>query len=370
MEGEGTSPPIWVLVPASAPVIAALGLVLQSVAWPGGEGGGGVETLIAGHLGNLVELTERVAERASIVEKLFTDRKEARELRAAMLSLLDSMTKPAIPAAYTALFSLDAIDRVARATWCVFDLRGKLEEVVTKGVAREDLVLATLLLRGMGMVEVYRLDGCRWIIGLTALGELVKDALAASQAQCATDLEKVEAMLLSSLPFSTKMRVVYGLMYMHGVDYPAWYSTLRNTVFGYDPKLKIYYYYGIERAALEVLYELALTRRGASERFISETQLLADLLFGYLEAKYGGDKKKLNEVFVVLNKHIRRPHVKEHYEAGAWEALAQTVAKELDEVVMSYRLERMRGLFDKLRAKFEEIEFQFQGLNGLLPGLK
>ena len=366
MEGEGASQRIWALIPASAPIIATLGLVL-SATWPGGEGGEGVETLIAGHLGNLVELTERVAERVSIVGKLFTDGKEAGELRTAMLSLLDSMTKPAIPPEYTVLFSRDAVERVARATWCVFDLRGKLEEVAAKGFAREDLVLATLLLRGMGVVEVFRLDGCRWIIGLTALGELVRSALATLQAPCATDLEKVEAMLLSSLPFSTKMRVVYGLMYMHGLDYPAWYSTVRSKVFGYDPKLKIYYYYGMEKAALEALYELALTRKGASERFVSETQLLADLLSGYLDLdKYGGKKERLNEVFVALNRHIRQPNVKENYEAGAWEALAPGVAKELDEVLRLYRLERMRPLFDNLRDKFKDIEFQFHGLNGLL----
>jgi len=90
-----------------------------------------------------------------------------------------------------------------------------------------------------------------------------------------------------------------------------------------------------------------------------KTQLLVKVLTGYLaQEKYGGDKAKLNDVFIALNYYLRYPHSdKFTYEAGAWEALAASKPRELDEIVETYELKEIRGLFEKLRRNYTVIEY-------------
>jgi hypothetical protein len=337
-------------------------------------------------LGYLIEV-ENNEKRISALEKLLTKEKIAIRMRKAIITLLTSIDKRPILPEYTVVYSLESIKKITNDKSAMFSLSKKRREEIAKKasaasseekkkpkqkkskkakkelVKEGDIALATSILRGLGLIEVFP-RGNSWVAGLTVLGNIVKDYVASSRI---SDSKKIEALILTSFPFSTKMRVVYGLHYMYGPDYAGFYATLKDKLFTYDPHRKIRYYDGVERLGLEILYELVMTMGGGSRMYISETQLLVKMLTGYLaQRKYGGDKAKLNDVFITLNYYLRYPHSNKFtYEAGAWEALAASKPRELDEIVETYGLKEIRGLFEKLKQYYTVIEHQLRGLHGL-----
>lgn len=330
-------------------------------------------------LGYLIEVKNN-KERISALEELLARDKTAIRMRKAIITLLTSIDKRPIPPEYTVMYSIESIKKIINDRSAMFSLSKKRREEIAKKVSatisvekkkskqkglvvERDIVLATSILRGLGLIEVFPKRNS-WVAGLTVLGSIVKDYVASSSI---SDSKKIEALILASLPFSTKMRVVYGLYYMYGPDYAGFYATLKDKLFTYDPQRKIRYYDGVERLGLEILHELAMTMGGGSRMYISETQLLVKMLTGYLaQEKYGGNKAKLNDVFIALNYYFRYPHSNEFtYEAGAWEALAASKPRELDEIVKTYKLKEIRGLFEKLKQNYTIIEHQLRGLYGL-----
>jgi len=325
--------------------------------------------------------------RISALEKLLTNEKKALGIRKAILTLFTSIDKQPIPPEYTVVYSPENIRKIINDRSVVFSLsKKKREEIAKKAntvgsgekkkpkqmksrkiekelVNERDIALAANILRGLGLIEVFP-RGNTWVAGLTMLGRIVKDHVASSRI---SDNKKIEALLLASLPFSTKMRLVYGLYYIYGPDYAGFYATLRDKLFAYDPKRKIRYYEGVERLGLEILYEVAITMAGGSRMYVSETQLLVRTLTGYLaQKKYSGDKTRLNEVFITLNYYLKYPHSSKFaYEAGAWEALTAGSPRELDEVIEKYKLGEIRDLFEKLKQDYVAIEYQLRGLYGL-----
>jgi hypothetical protein len=337
-------------------------------------------------LGYLIEVKNN-KERISALEELLTRDKIAIRMRKAIITLLTSIDKQPIPPEYTVVYSIESIKKIINDRSAMFSLSKKRREEIAKKasattsekkkkseqkkskrakkelVVEKDITLATSILRGLGLIEVFP-KGNSWVAGLTVLGSIVKDYVASSRI---SDSKKIEALILASFPFSTKMRVVYGLYYMYGPDYAGFYATLKDKLFTYDPQRKIRYYDGVERLGLEILHELAMTMSGGSRMYISETQLLVKMLTGYLaQEKYGGNKAKLNDVFIALNYYLRYPHSNKFtYEAGAWEALAASKPRELDEIVKTYKLKEIRGLFEKLKQNYTIIEHQLRGLYGL-----
>lgn len=173
------------------------------------------------------------------------------------------------------------------------------------------------------------------------------------------------ALIISSFPFSTKMRAVYGLYYMHGVSYSGFYATLRDKLFAYDWERRLRHYEGVERPALEVMEEIVLTRAGSSKLYVSETQLLTKLLEGCLKA-FNGGKEGLNELFRAVNKQLRYKHSERFaYESAAWEALRPGAYPELKDILRNYGLARLQKLVDSLDMEFTAIEYQLRCLNGL-----
>jgi hypothetical protein len=336
--------------------------------------------------GYLIEV-ENNKERISALEKLFTRENVAIRIRKAIITLLTSIDKQPIPPEYTVVYSIESIKKIINDKSAMFSLsRKRREEIAKKAnaasseekkkskqkkskkakkklVKERDIALATSILRGLGLIEMFP-RGNTWVAGLTILGDIVKGYVASSRI---SDSKKIEALILASLPFSTKTRVVYGLYYMYGPDYAGFYATLKDKLFTYDPYRKIRYYDGVERLGLEILHEVAMTMAGGSRMFVSETQLLVKTLTGYLvQKKYGEDKTKLNDVFVALNYYLRYPHSNKFtYEAGAWEALAASKPGELDEIVETYELKEIRSLFEKLKQNYTVIEHQLRGLYGL-----
>jgi hypothetical protein len=218
--------------------------------------------------------------------------------------------------------------------------------------------VALRILRGLGHIEIFYWKGTRYA-GLTPLGGVVRDFV---KDESVPRHVKTHALILSSLPFLTKMRVVYGLYYIYGLDYGGFVATLRSTtVFGYDPDLGIYPYAGVERLALEVLAEMRLTNAGRSERAVSETEILAMLLETYTR-QFGG-KTSFNEtIFVPLNEKLRYEYYywfgRTMYKVAAWKALEAKPAPtmKLDEALKRYNLTDLQPLIKRLGEKFGDIE--------------
>jgi hypothetical protein len=290
----------------------------------------------------------------------------AEGLRRSIVTLFTSLEK-VIPCEYTTLFSAEAMRKIAsdssaisRITDRYFEELTKKEELTTSG----DYLIALRILRGLGLVEVLFKGGGK-LAGLTELGRVIKEYLASSKGL--SNIEKLNAMLLASLSFSTKMRVVYGLYYMYGPDYAGFYATLRDKLFTYDPNTKVKFYDGMEKLGLEVLYEIVLTKAGESKLYVSETQMLVKLLEGFLKL-FDEDKFKLNELFRSINKYLRYPYYdKFPYESAAWEALTPGSYLELDDALEKYKFTKLKPLIEKLRKEFTPIEYQLRGLYGLPP---
>ncbi len=302
--------------------------------------------------------------RVNALEDIFVARRgniTVRRLRAALLTMLSSLEKPPIPDC--PMYWADGIAKVVREKATVTAVTGRFLEKLAKGkgVHEGDLEVALHVLRGLGLLEVFRLGNLRFA-GLTKLGSVVRDFI---RDEGVPEHVKLHALIISSFPFSTKMRVVYGLYYMHGASYSGFYATLRDKLFAYDWERKFRYYEGVERLALEVMEEIVLTRAGSSGRYVSETQLLTKLLEGYLKA-FNGSKEKLNELFRAVNKQLRyKHHDKFTYESAAWEALSPGAYVELADILRERGLTQLQKLIDSLDREFTAIEYQLYCLNGL-----
>jgi hypothetical protein len=238
--------------------------------------------------------------------------------------------------------------------------KAKKEEFLKKtGISEAQYLIALRVLRGLGLLEIFK-KGNVTVTGLTKLGYVVRGFITSKKRLSFKDI--LSAMIISSFPFSTKMRLIYGLYYMNGEDYPGFYRTLRAYLFEYHPNTKQRYYDGIERLGLEVLDEMVLTKAAQSNVYVSETEILVKLLKGYL-AIFDDDISKLNELFRSVNKSHRYLHSdKFTYESAAWEALSSGPYTDLNEILKKYKLNELKPLLSTLKEKFEEIEYQLQGL--------
>jgi hypothetical protein len=307
----------------------------------------------------------------SALEGAFTTagrRGRAFKLSKTAIALLRSLEKT-LPGEYTVLFSIDAIEKIISDKAAVLEVTNEYLRDLAKKVGYRkyqkyflpNYSIALHILRGLGLLEVFSKGDAKFI-GLTKLGKVVKDHLESARLPYVKELS---AMVLASLPFSTKMRVVYGLYYMYGPDYAGFYATLRDKLFARDPSTKLRYYDGVERLCLEILYEMVLTKAGGSEVYLSETYVLTKLLEGFLKL-FSGDKSKMNELFRALNKYLRFPHHNRFpYESAAWEALVPGSYLDLDEALERYKLSSIRPLMERLHEEFASIEHQLRGLYGL-----
>jgi hypothetical protein len=291
--------------------------------------------------------------------------KEAKEqvskLQKSVINLLLYMDKPPIPSDYTILFSADSISKIVNDKSIMFQIsKAKKEEFLKKaGISESHYLVALRVLRGLGLFEIFK-KGNATVIGLTKLGYVVREFVTFKKQLSFRNV--LSAMIISSFPFSTKMRLVYGLYYMNGEDYPSFYRTLRAYLFEYHPISKLRYYDGIERLGLEILDEMVLTKAAQSNVYVSETEILVKLLKGYL-AVFDNDILKLNELFRSVNKSLRYLHSdKFTYESAAWEALSSGPYTDLNETLKKYKLNELKPLLSKLKERFVEIEYQLQGL--------
>jgi len=302
--------------------------------------------------------------RVNALENIFVARRGSttvRRLRTALLTVISSLEKPPIPDC--PMYWADGINKVVKERVTVTMVTKRFFEKLAKdgGVHERDLEIALHILRGLGLLEVFRLGNLRFA-GLTRLGSVVRDFV---RDEDLPEYVKLHALIISSFPFSTKMRVVYGLYYMHGVSYSGFYATLRDKLFAYDWERRLRYYEGVERLALEVMGEIVLTRAGSSGRYVSETQLLTKLLEGYLKV-FNGSKEGLNELFRAVNKQLRYKHSERFtYESAAWEALRPGAYSELKDILRNYGLTQLQQLVDSLDREFTAIEYQLRCLNGL-----
>jgi hypothetical protein len=311
----------------------------------------------------IVSLEDNI-KRVNALENIFAVKRvnaAGRRLRATLLALLSSLEKPPIPDC--PMYWADGVGRIVkeRATVTMVTRRFFEKLAKDKGVYEGDLEIALHVLRGLGLLEVFQLGNLRFA-GLTRLGSVVRSFIGG---EGVPEHVKLHALIISSFPFSTKMRVVYGLYYMHGASYSGFYATLRDKLFAYDWERKLRYYEGVERPALEVMGEIVLTRAGSSRRYVSETQLLTKLLEGYLKV-FNGSKQKLNELFRAVNKQLRyKHHGKFAYESAAWEALSPGAYVELADILREHGLTQLQQLVGDLDREFAAIEYQLYCLNEL-----
>jgi hypothetical protein len=302
--------------------------------------------------------------RVNALENIFVVKRgniTGRRLRVALLTMLSSLEKPPIPDC--PMYWADGIDKIVKEKVTVTMVTRRFFEKLAKdkSVHERDLEIALHILRGLGLLEIFRLGNLRFA-GLTKLGGVVGNFI---RDEGIPEHVKLHALIISSFPFSTKMRVVYGLYYMHGASYSGFYATLRDKLFAYDWERKLRYYEGVERLALEVMEEIVLTRAGSSGRYVSETQLLTKLLEGYLKV-FNGSKERLNELFRAVNKQLRYKHSERFaYESTAWEALRPGAYSELKDILQNYGLAQLQKLVDSLDREFTAIEYQLYCLNGL-----
>jgi hypothetical protein len=302
--------------------------------------------------------------RVNALENIFATKRGSvavRRLRVALLATLSSLEKPPIPDCPT--HWADGINKIVKEKVAVTMITRRFFEKLAKerGVHEGDLEVALHILRGLGLLEVFRSGNVRFA-GLTRLGSVVRDFVGD---EGLPEYVKLHALIISSFPFSTKMRAVYGLYYMHGVSYSGFYATLRDKLFAYDWERRLRYYEGVERLALEVMGEIVLTRAGSSKLYVSETQLLTKLLEGYLKV-FNGGKEGLNELFRAANKQLRYEHSERFaYESAAWEALRPGAYPELKDILRNYGLAQLQKLVDSLDMEFTAIEYQLRCLNGL-----
>jgi hypothetical protein len=267
-------------------------------------------------------------------------------LRTTIEMLVKRFTKP--PVTRCIMYTADSIARLVesyteRTTYVIEVPEGEFG-AVNEAVLR--------ILRGLGHIELLYWKNQRYAI-LTPLGEAVRDFV---KDERIPENARLHALIISSFPFSTKMRVVYGLYYMHGVGYGGFYATLKDKIFRYDWERKLWYYEGVERLALEVLMEMAFTQAGHSEKAVSETELLTMLLDTY--AMQFGGKHQLNELFRAVNHHLRfKHHDKFSYEVASWEALAVGFYLSLDKALEKHGLTALWPLIDRLDKEFASIEY-------------
>jgi len=249
---------------------------------------------------------------------------------------------------YCVMYWVDGINNVVRYLSEVPEQPG-LDEVVIR------------ILRGLGHIEFFYWKGKRYV-GLTPLGDIVRGFVRDERMSMSQSIKR-HAIILSSLPFSTKARVVYGLYYSHGISPGGFYGTVKSRLFDYDPKTLKRYYDGMTRLVIEVLMELVMTR-GSSSYGVSETDILMLLIHNYVQ-QFGGKITFNNDIFKPLNYELRyKRKDRLTYMAGAWDALTPGY-KSLDEVLKKYNMTELQQLIKVLDEKFMSIEYILTCLNDL-----
>ena len=305
-------------------------------------------------LGALEDLFKIIREKQEKGKKA-KESKIVKKVRKAMLTLLLSIDKQPIPPEYTILYSIEAVNKILGDKAVIFPLSNKRIRKLAKeaDVKEGDLLIAMRLLRGAGLLEIFYL-GNRRIVALTQLGAILRDYIGK---EGISDTEKALALVLASFPFSTKMRVIYGLYYEFGESYHNFYTAIKVKM----PEE----YRGLERLAFEILNELALSLAGGAKGYISETHMLVKLLNGAVTL-FGNDREAFNEVFRSINHYVRFPYGDRFtYELAARKALEPRPYYKLEEVLEKHGLASLLLLFNKLKENFVEIERQFNGLYGL-----
>jgi hypothetical protein len=307
----------------------------------------------------------------SILDDMFLDSprsKAGKQFKKGVIDLFLSIDK-VIPREKTILFSANVIKKIISDTNAV--IRFSEDFLKRMGLKRGKGIKQCLpllrILRGLGLIEIFSVwempPKLTRYVGLTELGKVVREFILSSKGL--SESETLIAMLLASLPFSTKMRIIYGLYYTYGPDYSGFYITLKDKLFSFDPEKKIKHYDGVERLGIEILYEIVLTEAGRSSEYISETQLLIKVLEEFLKL-FNNDKRELNKLFKALNKYARYPHSNEFpYYVAAYDALESSTREGLDEILERYNLLKLKPLIEILEKKFAAIEHQLRGLYGL-----
>jgi hypothetical protein len=261
------------------------------------------------------------------------------------------------PVDFCMQFSADTVDQLVRERVYVTEL--PVSEFTDPEVAYR-------ILRGLGLIEIFywkgfwRTEIARYSV-LTPLGALFKDL-----ADKIHQIPFVDALVYSSLVFTTKARIVFDLYSFYHLDTRKFYETVRSRLFGGPVKeLGRAYYEGTERPALEILQELMMTRGGTSDRFISETEITLMFIDSFRKIN---DYTKMHfiNIFGALNRRFRHKHRDRFiYGAGAWEALRVAEPVDLDKLINPYRLERLQPVFERLDREFANIESILQCIYGL-----
>jgi hypothetical protein len=263
------------------------------------------------------------------------------------------------PADFCVQFSADTIDQLVRERVYVTPL--PISEFTDPEVAYR-------ILRGLGLIEIFywkgawRTEIARYSI-LTPLGALFRELI---EGAGISSIPLIDALLYSSLVFTTKARIVFDLYYIPYPHIKKIYEMVRDRLFGGPVKhLGRAYYEGVEKLAFEILQEMIMTRGGTSDRFVSETEILLEFVESFRKAN-NFTKQHIVNIFEALNRQFRYKHRDRFiYGAGAWEALQAADRIELDKLINPYRLERLRPVFERLDREFANIESIMQCIYGL-----
>jgi len=263
------------------------------------------------------------------------------------------------PVDFCIQFSADTIDQLVRERIYVTQL--PISEFTDPEVAYR-------ILRGLGLIEIFywkgpwRTELARYSV-LTPLGALFKDMIEGDKIRSNI---VVDALVYSSLVFTTKARIVFDLYYIHHLNTRKFYETVKSRLFGGPVKrIGLAYYEGVERLAYEILHELIMTRGGTSDRFISETEIVLMFMDSFCTAN-NYTKRHFVNIFEALNRQFRYKHRDRFvYGAGAWEALEAADRIDLDKLINPYRLEYLKPVFERLDREFANIESILQCIYGL-----
>jgi hypothetical protein len=262
------------------------------------------------------------------------------------------------PVDFCLQFSADAVDQL---------VRERVYVTVLPVSEFADPEVAYRILRGLGLIEIFywkgpwRTELARYSV-LTPLGALFKDLVGGDKTPSTL---LVDALVYSSLVFTTKARIVFDLYHSHHLDTRKFYETVKSRLFGGPVKrLGRAYYEGAERPAFEILHEMTMTRGGTSDRFVSETEILLMFLESFRKANY--TKRQFVNIFEALNRRFRYKHRDRFiYGAGAWEALEAADRIDLDKLIGPRILEYLQPVFERLDREFANIESILQCIYGL-----
>ncbi len=271
------------------------------------------------------------------------------------------------PVDFCMSFSADSVDRLVREK--VYATETPISEYTSTEIAYR-------ILRGFGLIELFYWKG-PWHTGLsrysllTPLGALIRGLIEGKKILPAY---AARAVVYSSLIFTTKARIVFDLYFKHHLDTRKFYETVKNRLFGepvkgrvnpHDREARATYYEGAEKLALEILHEMMLTQGGTSDKFISETEILARFMDNFSDATFPS-KRQFANVFEALNRQFRYKHRDRFiYGVGAWETLEAADRISLDQLLGVHELSHLRPLFERLDKEFANIESILQCFYGL-----